>query len=372
MGVITRLVDELGAAGLRLRKAQPRGPFRLTMELESHDGTVCAGQWHAHVAEAERVAGLMRGRFGHHAVDLLAGGQLVVQQAGADRRLPVLSRILLAEDATLVAHRSERRAVVRLGADRYAKVVRPGHTSPVVAPLRLLRLDDVRLPRVLSSNDRRGVVTMSTVAGRTLFDCLGDPSLRDDDLAAQVARVGDAVHGLHAHPDRIPRPPHDASAEVAAAHRWLMAASEHHLLEIEAWRPALEALTARLPAPPRRGVLLHRDLHDKQVLLARAERVGLLDLDQVAHGDPAVDLANLLAHIDLRVRQGLCSPGRGARCSAAVLDGYAPAPDVVPRLAPYVALTQLRLAGVYSFRPSPPGLVAGLLDAAAAGNLSRR
>ena len=57
-------------------------------------------------------------------------------------------------------------------------------------------------------------------------------------------------------------------------------------------------------------------------------------------------------------------PARGERLGAALLEGYAPGTDVVDRLGPYVALTRLRLAGVYSFRPSPPGLVDDLLASA--------
>jgi hypothetical protein len=78
-----------------------------------------------------------------------------------------------------------------------------------------------------------------------------------------------------------------------------------------------------------------------------------------------VDVANLLTHLDLRVRQGSCGLDRAVRCMDALLAGYAPGDALLRRLSPYVALTRLRLAGVYSFRPAPPGLVAGLLDAAA-------
>ena len=363
MDRIAQLADELGAAGYRLRKAQPRGPARLTMELQAPDGTICAGQWHADAAEAARVAALVVGRFGPDAVDVLGGGRLLVQHRGADRRLPILAR-LVRDGATLVAHRPERRAVVRLDGYGYVKVVRPGSTAQVVEPLRVLRIDDVRLPQVISDDDRRGVVTLSPVAGRTILACAGDGTRPDDDLAADLARVGAAASRLHRHPVHLDRTPHDTTAEVAAARRWLAAATDHRLLPPDTWEPLLDAAIARLPDAPERLSLLHRDLHDKQVVLAPGEPVGLLDLDLATHGDPAVDLANLLAHIDLRVRQGICTERRGARCATALLEGYAPAPDVLARVAPYVTLTRLRLAGVYAFRPGTGDLVAGLLEAA--------
>src|SRR5262245_46552209 len=117
MRIITELRDELEAAGLRLRKAQPRGPGRLTMELDGRDGRLCAGQWQAEAAEAARVAMLMRERFGSDSVEVLGAGRLLVQHEGADRKLTSLRRLAAAPGSVLVAHRPERRAVVRIGAE---------------------------------------------------------------------------------------------------------------------------------------------------------------------------------------------------------------------------------------------------------------
>lgn len=365
MSLIDELVAVLDELGLRLRKAQPRGSGRLSMELEAQDGRVCAGQWNDDTAEVARVASLVGNRFGADSFDVVAQGRLLVQHAGADRRLPILSRLLRRPDAVLVAHRPERRAVVRLGTERYVKLVRPSRVDDVVAPLRLVRPDGARVPEVVSVDDRRGLVTVATVPGRTLVEIVRDPSTDDGRLVADVVEVGATVQRLHAHTSVLSRGTHDGAAEVAAARRWLTAASEHGLLDPAAWEPILRRTAATLPAPAARSALLHRDLHDKQVVLAPGERIGLLDLDLAIHGDPAVDLANLATHLDLRVRQGSCDPDRAARCRAALLQGYAPDEALLRRLSPYVALTRLRLAGVYSFRPTPPGLVGGLLDAAA-------
>lgn len=371
MNLILTLVEELASAGLRLRKAQPRGPGRLSMELETRDGSVCAGQWHHDAVEAGRVATLVRDRFGADSATVLADGRLLVQHAGSDRRLPVLPRLVRRPGAVLVAHRPERRAVVRLGTERYAKVVRPGRTADVVAPLLLVRPDALRIPEVLSADDRRGLVVVTAVPGRTLLESLADPSTDDERLVADVKEVGAAMRQLHAHSSSLSRAVHDGATEVAAAHRWLAAAAAHGLLGLGTWESLLDRVAAQVPPPPDRPALLHRDLHDKQVVLATASPVGLLDLDLATHGDPAVDLANLLAHLDLRVRQGSCDADREARCTTALLEGYAPDQALVRRLAPYVALTRLRLAGVYSFRPAPAGLVEGLLrDAGDIGCLS--
>ncbi|TFV53665.1 hypothetical protein E4P41_20890, partial [Geodermatophilus sp. DF01-2] len=100
------------------------------------------------------------------------------------------------------------------------------------------------------------------------------------------------------------------------------------------------------------AVPLHRDLHDRQVLVADDGSVGLLDFDLLAAGEPALDLANLLAHLSLRQHQGLVTDAGPLR--AAVLEGYRPAPAVAARVPVREAVTRLRLAAVYAFRPGAP------------------
>ncbi|WP_157937001.1 glycosyltransferase family protein [Geodermatophilus chilensis] len=110
-----------------------------------------------------------------------------------------------------------------------------------------------------------------------------------------------------------------------------------------------DALRATAPDP---AVPLHRDLHDRQVLVAGDGSVGLLDFDLLAAGEPALDLANLLAHLSLRQRQGLVADAAPLR--AAVLEGYRPSSAVAARVPVHEATTRLRLAAVYAFRPGAP------------------
>ena len=67
---------------------------------------------------------------------------------------------------------------------------------------------------------------------------------------------------------------------------------------------APRAIGARVAAalPAVRGAwepvtVVHRDLYEEQVLLG--ERVGLIDLDDIALGPPELDVGNLVAHLDL-------------------------------------------------------------------------
>ncbi len=361
MNRVATLCEDLAASGLQLRKAHPRGPDRLGMELVAVDGRICAGQWHADATETARAAGVLRDRFGAASAGVLGRGRLLVQYGGADRELGTLRQLVASPGAALVVHRPERRAVVRLGTDRYVKVVRPGRTAAVSLPLRRVPPDGLRVPEVLDVDDDAGLVTLGAVAGPTLLERLGAPGPDDTALIEDTRRLGRAVRRLHDHTTRPWRPLHDRAAELLTARRWLEAASGHGLLDPVVWRPLLDRVGSRLPAIEGAPSLLHRDLHDKQVILGPGADVGLLDLDLVVHGDPALDLANLLVHLDLRSRQGICARQRAEGCASAFLEGYAPDAALVRRIPAYAACSRLRLAGVYCFREEPASLVAGLL-----------
>src|SRR5699024_1254247 len=77
---------------------------------------------------------------------------------------------------------------------------------------------------------------------------------------------------------------------------------------------------------------------------------GILDLDLASRGEPALDLANLLVHLDLRAKQHRCTPARAHAVAQGLLEGYGPLPEA-HRIAGYAATTAIRLAHVYAFRP---------------------
>lgn len=361
MSTMRVVCDALAAEGLRLRKADPRSHRLLCLEVSTEDDRTCAAQWHTDPCGSAQAADEVRSRFGDDSVRLTSKGHLVVQYRGADRTLLPLREIVERPGAVLVSHRPERRAVVRLGSHRYARVVRPGHTATVVSPLTEVRPHAVRVPVVLHADDSRGVVTISEMSGRTLHERLSDPSLSDEELATDGKQVGVAVRALHGHHARVSRLVHDGTAEMAAAQRWLIAAAAFGLLTPAAWREREEQVASLLAETPPALALLHRDLHDTQIVLQDGEPVAFLDLDLATYGDPALDLANLLVHIDLRARQGLCTERRARMCATAIVEGYSPDTQLLRRLPAYAASTRLRLAGVYSFRETAPGLVDDLL-----------
>jgi aminoglycoside phosphotransferase (APT) family kinase protein len=89
---------------------------------------------------------------------------------------------------------------------------------------------------------------------------------------------------------------------------------------------------------------VHRDLYEEQILVG--ERIGLIDLDDVALGPPELDIGNLLAHVDLlalRSGRDLSAPTR------ALLEAYSRAgasldADLLERCR---RLTILRLACIH-------------------------
>ena len=126
--------------------------------------------------------------------------------------------------------------------------------------------------------------------------------------------------------------------------------------------------------------VLHRDLHDKQLLLPEPgsgqTRIGLIDVDTLAVGERALDIANLLAHLDLRRRQGLLAPARAARAADAFRETACRRRDsgqgtrsrrgdavsrVEDRVRVHLDAARLRLAGVYAGRAGSEMLARGLL-----------
>jgi aminoglycoside phosphotransferase (APT) family kinase protein len=238
------------------------------------------------------------------------------------------------------------------GRRRYTKVVRPERLPALLATLEVVAdTSPVRVPAVLGSDPAHGSMTVAELPGRTLHDLLAD--LRADHATLRAAGVatGRAVRLLHGAPARAGRPVQDAAAELRVVHGWTGVAATHGLLRLPHTSVAvqLERMAGLLAGLPPNEALLHRDLHDKQILIA--DEVGLLDLDLAAVGHPALDLANLQVHLELRVHQGIVTPERALACVEGVIEGYAPDPTVTAAMRGYGLATRLRLLAVYAFRP---------------------
>lgn len=340
------VLGDVEGAGGELVRAWPRDDRHLLLEAEVAGARV-AGQWFADEERAAAVAASTPGADAH--------GRLVLQPGGADRRLPALAGLLSGGGAQLLAHRPERRGVVRrtaAGGDTvYTKVVRPDRLPGLVISAARVAGLPVATPGIAGADPATGSLTTEALPGRPLRELLVGGG-----ATTALRSLGEALAALHELPVPAGTPRHDAVAESGVVDRWTDLA--------DAWQVPPSPLLGASPDPVRvraalhagpasRPVLLHRDLHDGQVLVAPDGSIGLLDFDLLAAGEAALDVANLLVHLDLRRRQG--QAGAVAPLVDALLEGYRPSADVLARVPAYAAATRTRLAALYAFRPGPAG-----------------
>ncbi|MEX5234257.1 phosphotransferase [Kocuria arenosa] len=341
---IPESVPDADGLPLRVRRAWPADSPRIVLELEDEHGRVRAG---------EATPGPGR------------PWTVRVLPHGEDPRLPGLAAAVAA-GGRVVVHRHRRRAVVGI-TDRFVKFLARAR-APRVAE-RSDRLHGLgtaagfAVPAVLARAEDR--VEFSVLPGRSLHE-LGAAGQADAYRAAweEWARCWPAL--ATAVPD-AELPEHAAEDEARTLARWAGHLEAFPGL-LEAPPGTAAALARRigeelsaLPAARRTRVVLHRDLHDKQLLFDGA-RLGLLDFDTAALGEPELDLANLSVHLELRAAQGLLDPAlRAAGQEAVSVVSRALGADPA-RLALHAEATRLRLACVYAFRPQGRGVAQDLLD----------
>jgi aminoglycoside phosphotransferase (APT) family kinase protein len=187
-------------------------------------------------------------------------------------------------------------------------------------------------------------------------------------LAGETAladRIADAIHALHASNLDLGRR-HDLDAELAPLDR--------RVGEVGGLFPTLGKDAVELHARIRdrattmrswRFRPVHRDFYHQQVL-ATGDRLSVLDLDDAKMSEPAVDIANFAAHLDLLALQ---QPARRAEIGRVrdrfVARSRALDPALDDRLIAFLtASTLVRLAGIHAHRKDGERVAAGLLTGA--------
>lgn len=384
-----------GAARYEVVRAWPRGREHALLELTDPDGVRVAGQWFADEARLAEVAA------GAPAPARVTGAVLL-QPDGADARLPRLPGALAEPGARLVAHRPGRRAVVHVpdeAGGHYVKVVRPKAGAALAERGQLVHEllgAQITVPRLREDSEaERGLLRWTTVPGTTLHD-RGQSPWPLDEAERAWHTAGTALSLLHNHnrpygrkwssPEGSPQPFSPiwtVGDELGAVADWVDAAVHHQLLDPVLVAEAGDRVAAGLEEPVAQPVLglLHRDLHDKQLLLDDTGAIGMIDVDTLTVGERALDIANALVHLELRQAQGLLTPEVAAAATSGFRRGVSTAAALTAaedeamwsRVAAYADATRLRLAGVYAFRPrwrpvaqellaslttTPPGLAA--------------
>ncbi|CAN5642705.1 hypothetical protein BH18ACT3_BH18ACT3_27220 [soil metagenome] len=340
-------------AALRLRRSWPRGEGKLLVEYERSDGSTIAGQWYADPEQGAAVSAATRGSM------WLRSRRLVLQPDGRDRRLPRLAGLVAEPGAALLVHGPERRAVVRRPGRRYAKVLPSRKAARVLSADRAARATGaIRMPELLSADVAAGILQWSEAPGRSLYEMLHDEAVPLTRLGAAAGAAGSSLLAMHlaSLPQGVGHHGPQEEAEVAAF--WMRGAMAHSAppAGVEA---AFTAAAAELSAATSPVVLIHRDLHEKQVLVD-GEQATLLDLDTLAGGEAALDVANFLVHLELRAALGLPAE-RALAVAGGFLDAYRPSSAVIARIPAHAAMTRIRLGCLYAFRPRQADLAAQLV-----------
>ena len=283
---------------------------------------------------------------------LTPAGGLTLLPHGADPRLPELTTE--ARAGSLLVHRAGRRAVVHR-ADGYVKVVRPGRSTGLVESsvqgAAVARAAGFGAADVLGCTD--GAVLTATLHGIPVQRLASDASWSGTWTAwaagwARWQQLPSA--GLAAH---------TPADEATVLRTWAQRVGALDLLVGTAWVQRLGRTARELDRSPSVDLVpTHRDLHDGQ-LLWDGERVGVVDLDTVCRAEPALDLANLAVHADLRSAQGLWPRVAVERVEEAVDEVARAAGVPAARWELARRATVARLAAVYSLRPRWRDVVLG-------------
>jgi len=183
----------------------------------------------------------------------------------------------------------------------------------------------LRLPRPLGASADHHLLLYEWLPGSPLNELISEPDLDPRALAAVGAALAE-WHRQRGAPLACRSHEVEATALTAAV-RGVAAVCVHLQQRAHALAERLAALLARHPpcfCP------IHGDFYADQVLLA-GDEVAILDRDNAALGDPAVDLGNFSAQLENDVLHGRLDAGRVKLLQNALLDGYrASTPRPVP------------------------------------------
>ncbi|MDY3049603.1 MAG: phosphotransferase [Rothia sp. (in: high G+C Gram-positive bacteria)] len=302
-------------------------------------------------------------------------GKVSLLAYGLDPKLPALGPALAASGARLLVHRPAKRAVL-LGAEQVTKFVRPSKVSALALASEAMgsRVQQAGFRRASLLSLGEGQLVFELLPGQTLQD-LGDSSLEGwKAFAASYRNLQQGGFSAEADPclegpwGSLSLKLHGPLAELAVLEHWFAQARAYGSLEqVDPGLKLLSACLSRLAGALEglgqvgRVSLLHRDLHDKQ-LLWDGRDLSLLDLDTAAAGDPELDLGNLMAHLQLRVFQGLLSAEVSQQVQGLLLSLALDLGLDLGRLALYQQAAQLRIMCLYSLRPASASWLPAWLD----------
>jgi hypothetical protein len=227
---------------------------------------------------------------------------------------------------------------------------------------------NLRIARMVNADPFRQALCFEWLDGRLLQEIL-DNSLEENQLNRLLHQVGAALALLH-QPQANYLPVLSRSQEIDQLHNtakllsWIFPPIADLVHEIAHQG---SKVLGTLPLHP---VPIHGDFYAEQVVIM-TDRIGILDLDCAAQGDPATDLGNFLAHLEYQI---LLDSTLGStldstnpllqRVIPPLLAGYGATSDLSQRVQWYTALNLFKLAPMlFRYRhPDWPTRLRQLLD----------
>lgn len=356
------VADRLGLASrdILLRRAWPRSRTHLLLEFISEAGELAPGQW---FADASLARDMMRRTCAHAPTAPCAALEspgVFIQRDGWDAALPGIRTALRRPGAALVSHRPGRRAVVRVDGPAHTsfiKIVEPARIDRLVTTLRAAAAaegDHLKVPHIIAIDESHGFIEMTSIPGDPLATIHAEES-----FSRALQAAGAALRSLHdaRPPATWPAKRHGPAEEFQTLSRWLDFAAAFAPHVAQRLRPLIEPLRPSMP-DARIETIIHRDFHEGQVIVAEGA-AGVIDFETLALGDPALDIGNMIAHLEWRSVAIDAGDSAANAWIDAFLAGHA-RNDTDRRAGDfqqssidwYRRATLARLACVHSFRPA--------------------
>lgn len=366
---LTRIVDphrgadsDRSSALLTLRAARPNSRGQLGLEYSAPDGRVVAARWLGGPKAVRRALAEIRETGAPRPYVVRSPiGLVLVYRWGTDPRLPGLGKQLERTGARLVGHRVGHAAVVRIESGSrvvYAKVFHPSRTAAAAGALEeAARVAGGRFdtPRVESRDDREGVIVLGELPGTPLWETIG--SSTGDAAVIALARALRAFHQGDGAGNLRPR----AHDREAVALRRSTDVIRSYVPVNGRLRDLAAAIADRLAAIPGPVAPIHGDLHGTNVVVGERERLGVLDFDGFARGDPALDVGGFGARLLSQAVLGGESRAASASAATSFIDAYEPDPAMRERARVYFDAALLGMARGSLFVPLQRPLAGSVL-----------
>ena len=275
----------------------------------------------------------------------------------------VLGEKIEISDIEVLGYRLEKRCVFRYGIETkgrppgarkiVAKAYRPSRFAKILKfagkiednGFRYDSPDGISIPRILGSDDELSVIFMENVPGISLH------LLMEKDIFIKAcSAAGGTLRKLH-NLDADELKNHSKLDELGNLQRLLELIFDMYPNLEDTFNKELNSLKKNAGADYPENVYSHRDFFDKQILHSE-NHTTLLDYDNAAAADPALDAGNFLAHLTLRMLQHPRCSGNIRDGSGAFLASYGDfQKSFLTRTAWWTKASRLRLAALYLLRP---------------------